>query len=127
MVAVSKQKVVASIEFSSAKGNFEREKEVEDTMLDLLKPFTAMRCILPQLRQLGVTLRTKMSKKNLFMKSFPRLSPMREEIRLGNDTKSKKGIIGSQPTGNHNAFIHYPKEPIVKFVRRQKQHEPGVE
>ena len=29
-----------SIEFLTVKGNFERDKEVEDTMLDLLKPFT---------------------------------------------------------------------------------------
>ena len=40
VVAVTKQKTLPSIEFSLVKGNFERENEVEDTMLDLLKPFT---------------------------------------------------------------------------------------
>ena len=39
VVAVIKQNAVPSIEFSSASGNFERWKEVEDTMMDLLKPF----------------------------------------------------------------------------------------
>ena len=39
MVAFAKQKAVASIEFSTSNWNFEREQEVEDTMLDLLKPF----------------------------------------------------------------------------------------
>ena len=40
IVAVTKQKAVPSIELSPATENFEREKEVEDAMLDLLKPFT---------------------------------------------------------------------------------------
>ena len=35
VVAVSKHKAVPSIEFSSAKGNFERDHGVEDAMLDL--------------------------------------------------------------------------------------------
>ena len=39
MVSVYKQDAVPFIVFSSVKGNFEGEKEVEDTMLDLLKPF----------------------------------------------------------------------------------------
>ena len=39
-VAVTKQKAVQSIDFSTARRNFEREKEVEDTMLDLLKLVT---------------------------------------------------------------------------------------
>ena len=38
-VAVTRQKAVPSIELSPATGDFEREKEVEDTMLDPLKPF----------------------------------------------------------------------------------------
>ena len=36
MVAVPKQKAAPSIEFSTAMGNFEREQDVEDTLLDLL-------------------------------------------------------------------------------------------
>ena len=34
------KKAVPSIEFSTAGGNLEREKEVEDTMLDPLEPLT---------------------------------------------------------------------------------------
>ena len=40
MIAVTQQMEVPSIEFSTAKGNFEREQEDEDTILDLLQPFT---------------------------------------------------------------------------------------
>ena len=40
MVAVTAQKAVPSIAFSTAKGNLEREQEMEDTMLDLTQPFT---------------------------------------------------------------------------------------
>ena len=29
---------------------------------------------------------------------------------LARDTKSKKGIIGSQPRGTHNVFTHYPQD-----------------
>ena len=39
VVAVTKQKAVPSIEFSSGTGNFEPET-MEDTMLDLVQPFT---------------------------------------------------------------------------------------
>ena len=44
----------------------------------------------------------------------------------------KQGIIRSQPTGNHNVFTSLSSLiirniPIVRSVRRQKQHEPGVE
>ena len=78
------------------KGNLQREQEVEDTMLDLLQPFTEgleERGVSSSLRQLGVTLRMKLSKNSLMMRNFPRLPP----DTLANDTKSKKGIIGSQP------------------------------
>ena len=40
VVAVTNQKAVPSIEFSTTEGNFEPTKEVEDTVLDLLRPFT---------------------------------------------------------------------------------------
>ena len=40
MDADTTQKAVPTIEFSTAKGNFERKQAVEDTMLDLLQPFT---------------------------------------------------------------------------------------
>ena len=69
------------------------------------------RCLFPQPRQLGVTLRMKLSQNNLMMRNFPWLPPMWWETTLAEDTKSKKGVIGSQPRGNHNVFTHYPKGP----------------
>ena len=51
--------------------------------------------------------RNTLSKNNFLMRNFPRLSPMRGDT-LAKDTKSKKGIIGSQQRGNHNVFSHYP-------------------
>ena len=39
MFAVAKQKAVPSVEFSKDEGNLKREKEAEDTILDLLQPF----------------------------------------------------------------------------------------
>ena len=66
MVAVTKQEAVPSMEFSTAKGNLEREQEVEDTMLELLQPFSQgleNDMHLLHLRQLEVTLRMKLSKK----------------------------------------------------------------
>ena len=29
---------------------------------------------------------------------------------LAKETKSKKGIVGSQPRGSYNAFMHNPKD-----------------
>ena len=91
VVAATKQKVVPSIELSSSKGNFEREKEVEDTLShpSHLQKEQKHTMHLPQLQKLGVTL-SMLSRKNLLMTNFSRLSPMREEILLAKDTKSKK-------------------------------------
>ena len=41
------------------------------------------------------------------------------------DTKSKKGIIGSQPRGTTMCSLIARKTPIVKSVIWQKQREPG--
>ena len=78
---------------------------------------------LPQLRHLWVTLSMKLSKNNLLMTYFPRLSSMRWRDTLTKDIKSKEGIIGTQPRRNH---IHSRSErpQVWGFVRRQKQHEP---
>ena len=83
MVAVSNQKAAPSIEFSTAKGNYVREQEVEDTMLDLLQPLQKdqkNKMHLPQLRQLGVVLSMKLSKNNLLVINFHLLSPMRARV-----------------------------------------------
>ena len=45
---------------------------------------------------------------------FPSVATDTGRETLAKDTKSKKGVIGSQPRGNHNVFT------------RQKQHEPGA-
>ena len=77
MTAVTKQKAVPSIGFSTATGNLEREQEVEDT--DRQKDWKN-EMHLPQLRQLEVAPRMKLSKNNLLMRYFPRLPPMREKV-----------------------------------------------
>ena len=112
MVAVIKQKAVPSIEFSTAKGHLEREQEVEDTMLDLLQPFTE-----------GLEERDAYSSTPT-AGSDPTHEVVAEQSRdeklslvatdvvrdtLAEDTKSKKGVIGPHPRGNHKVFTHYPK------------------
>ena len=42
---------------------------------------------------------------------------------LAKETKSMKGIIGSQPRGNHNVFSHYPKDSNCEV---KNKHEPSV-
>ena len=42
VVAVTKQKATPSIEFSTARGNFEQAKEVDDTLWYLLQPYTGL-------------------------------------------------------------------------------------
>ena len=75
-IAVTKQKAVPSIEFSTAGENLERVKEVEDTMLDPWEPcaegpedFDASSTT----PKAGMPLSTKLSKKNLLVIRFPRL------------------------------------------------------
>ena len=75
------KKTGPSTEFSSAKRNFEREEEVDDTMLDLQEPFTEgskKTMHLPQLQPQGVT-PTMLSKEHLLKTNLRRLSPMRGE------------------------------------------------
>ena len=36
---------------------------------------------------------------------------------LTKETKSKKGIIASQPRGNHNVYTHYPKDPLCEVCK----------
>ena len=46
---------------------------------------------------------------------------------LAKETKSKKGVVGSQPRGNQMCCSLGIREiPVAKSVRRQIQHEPGV-
>ena len=33
------------------------------------------------------------------------------------DTRSKKGIVGSNPRGDHYRFTHFPKDPICELCK----------
>ena len=113
MVAVTKQKAVPSIEFSTATGNLEREKEVEDTMLDPLEPFSEgpeeydASSSTPTTG--GAAKHEHVEETSLGDKISLVVTDAGRET-LAKDTKSKKGIIGSQPRGNHNVFTHHPKD-----------------
>ena len=95
IVAHTTPKAVPSIEFQTSKGYLEREEVVKDTMSDLSKKNCKNEMHLPRLRKLEATLCMK-TKKNLLMRNFLRLSPMRVRDTLATDTKSEKGIISSQ-------------------------------
>ena len=74
---------------------------------------------LPQLRQLEVPLSMKLSKKNLLVIRFSRLSPMRAEIHWQKTPRARKGIIGSQPRGTRNVYTHFPKDPICEVCKKK--------
>ena len=96
-----------SIEFSTAKGNLEREREVDDTMLDLLQPFTEgledVRCIF-----LTPTAWSEVVEEHSHGEKLPSVATDGER-HSGKRIKSRKGIIGSQPRGTHNVFDRHPK------------------
>ena len=108
VVGVTKQ-IAVSIEFSSAKGNFKREQEVEDTMLDL---FT---------EGLEVYYASSSTPNAGWPKACCRRKPLDDKLPVvvtdaggdteAKDTKSQQGIIGSQTRGNHDVFTQYPKDP----------------
>ena len=109
-----------SMELSSAKGNFERDKEVEDAMLDLLQPFTE------ELEEDDVCSSTPRSRgdpqhvdeeKPLEDKSTS-VVPDAGEDTLAKENKSKMCIIGSQPRGNHNVFTRHPKDPNCEVCEK---------
>ena len=121
MFSVTKQKALPSIEFSTAKGQFEREKEMEDLMLDLLKALKeglqGHDASPSDSKSMEVTLSIELSTKNLLMMNFPGLSPMRGDT-LEKHTKSKKGIVGSKPSGHHNLFIHWLENPNCEVCKK---------
>ena len=83
---------------------------MEDTLLDLPQPFTE------GLRERDASSSTPTTR----MRNFPRLPPMRGKILWQKSTKYKKGIIGSQPRGNHNVFTHIPKDPNCEVCKKTK-------
>ena len=121
MVAMTEQKAVTSIEFSTAKGNLEREKEVEDTMLDPLEPFAEgpeeydASSSTPTARGAG---EHEVVEENSFGDQVSSVVTDAGGGALAKDPKSKKGIIGSQPRGNHNVFTHHPKDPICEVYKK---------
>ena len=110
----TKHKAVPSIEFSTAMGNLEREQEVDDTMLDLLQPFTegleeqVASSSTPTAR--GGPKHEVVEEQSLDEK-LPSVVTDAVGDTLAEDTKSKKSIIGSPPRGSHHVFTHYPKDP----------------
>ena len=101
-----------------------REKEVEDTMLDLLMPFTEgfeecdVSSSIPKARG-----GKHVDEEKPLDDKVPRLSPMRVSDTVATDTNCKKGIIGSQPRGNHNVFTHCLTDPNCEDLwEDQEQH-----
>ena len=105
---------VPSIEFSAAKGNVERKKEVEDTMLDPLEPFTEgpdEHDASSSSPTAGGAAKHEVVKENSLRDCISSVVTDAGGDTLAGDTKSKKGIVRSQPRGNHNVFTHHPRDP----------------
>ena len=105
------------------KENLEREKEVAGTMLDLSTPCTKG---LEEYDASGSEPVQVVKEKPLDDK-LPSVVIDAGRDTLAKATVSKKGIIGSQPRGNHNVFTLHPKDPSCEVCRKTNQHEPGVE
>ena len=111
MVAVTKQKAVPSIEFSTPKENLEREQEVKDAMLDLLQLLTEglkERDASSSTPTARVTPGMKLSENNLLVSNFPWVSPMQGEILWQKIPRPRK--VSSVSRGNRIVFTHYPKD-----------------
>ena len=123
MVAVTKRQGVPSVEFSTAEGNLEREKEAEDTMLDLLQPFTTgtqkryASSLTPTARR---ELSHEVAEEKPSDEKLPSVVTDAGQDAPAKDTKSTEGIIGSQPRGNRNVFTHYPKDPNCEVCHKTK-------
>ena len=103
-----------SVGSSSSKGNSKREAEVEDAMLDVSELFTE-----------GVEeddgLLSTIKARGAHMHGIDE-QPLEDKLpsvvtdaggdTLARETKSKKGTIGSQPTGNHTVFTLYLTDPM---------------
>ena len=50
----------------------------------------------------------------------PSVATNPERDKMAKDTKSKKGIIVSQPGGNHNVFTHYLKDPNCGVCKKTR-------
>ena len=113
-VAVTRQKAVPSIELSPATGDCEREKRsgghhVVSVKSRLQKNYTNTMYLL-QLQTPSCDPKHVDEEKPLDDK-LPSMVTDAGRDTLAKETMSKRGIIGSQPRGNHNVFIHCPKDP----------------
>ena len=132
MVAVLKQKAVPSIEFSTAKGHLDREQEVRTPCwicCNHLQKDWKNEMLTPQPRQLGVTLRMKLSQNNLVMRNCPWLPPTWWETVWQKIPRVRK--VSSVSTREEITKCHSLSErsQFVRFVRSRKQqkHDPTVE
>ena len=100
--------------FPTAKGNLEREKEVKDTMLDPSEEYDASSSS-PTAR--GAAKHAVVEEKSLGDQISSVVTDAGADA-LAKDPKSKKGIIGSQPRGNHNVFTHCPKDPNCEVYKK---------
>ena len=119
MVAVTEQEALPSIEFSTAKGNREREQEAED-INQLHKDWKKeMHLPLPTAR--GEPTREVVEEQSHDEK-LPSVVTDAGGDTLATDTKSKKGILGSQPRGNHNVFTCHPKDPNCEVCKKTQNN-----
>ena len=119
-VAVTQQKVTPSIRHDSARGNFVRDEEVEETLLKLLQLFSEFlidhdAVFVPE----EEARETRLLEQNLL-----RLRPMRAETH----TVKMKKANESKPEGDHNVLTHFPTYPnrevcwMVKTTRARCKH-----
>ena len=96
---------------------------MENTTLDLLQPFTE------GLEELDApssspTAEGGPTHEVVEEKSLDDKLPLNvtdaERDTLAISAKSKTGIIGFQPRGNHNVFTHYPKDPKCEVCKKTK-------
>ena len=102
MVAVTKPKAVPAIEFSTAKEHFARELAEEGQERDAS----------------SWTPKAGGDPMHVDEEKPLRLSPMRWVILWQKIPGVKKGIISSQPRGNHNVYTLYPKDPHCEVCKK---------
>ena len=74
---------------------------------------------LPQVRKLGGDPKHN-DEENPLDDKLPSVGTDARWDALAKDSKSKKGIVRSQPRGNHNVFTHYPKDLTCEVCEKTK-------
>ena len=130
MVAVTKQKGVPSIEFSTAEGNLEREKEAEDTMLDLLQPLktgTQERDASSSTPTARRELSHEVAEEKPTDEELPSVVTDAGRMLWLKIRRVRKESSAPNQEESTMCSLIIRKIPIVKSVTRQKQQGPGVE